>query len=308
MAKRATDKRRSNKGVAPARVYISASRQINILPIRQALANRGVKVFSPDQLDMLGKSLEQITRKAMIDADIVIAVYDSFDVGFAFYEVGFAQALRKPTVALIPKDAPVEAWIARGIPYLRLDTTATDSLDFLVNQILAAPHSSVSPRKDEGANTKPIGQLSDELLERLNVAGSSISESVLSQIVAEAVQASGVKSVSQTDFGNTRADIAVWTEDLSPWVANPLPIEIKCHLESVQTLIASSVFANNSAEVSGALWALVIYVTSSISLESGFLPHNVLVIQAGEFLKSLKKTSFGDLVRVLRNERVHGRG
>ena len=105
-----------------------------------------------------------ITRKAMIDADIVIAVSDSIDVGFAFYEAGFAQALRKPTVVLIPKDAPVEPWIARGIPYLRLDPDATDSLNFIVNQILAVPHHGSSSTKGEGAKTKPIGHLADKLL------------------------------------------------------------------------------------------------------------------------------------------------
>ena len=45
MTKRIADKRRPTKGSLPKRVYISASRQTNILPIRQALESRGVKAF-----------------------------------------------------------------------------------------------------------------------------------------------------------------------------------------------------------------------------------------------------------------------
>ena len=51
---------------------------------------------------------------------------------------------------------------------------------------------------------------------------------------------------------------------------------------------------------------MVIYLTASISLEPGFLPHNVLVTQAEQSPKAMKEKSFGDLGE-LRNERVHGR-
>jgi hypothetical protein len=311
MTNRTADKRRPKKRSGPKRVYISASRQTNIIPIRQALESRGVKAFSPDQLDMPGMSLAQITRKAMIASDIVIAVSDSIDGESALYEVGFAQALRKPTVALIPMDAPLAPWIARGIPYLRLDPSATDSLDFIVSQILATPHHGSSSTKDEGAKTKPIGHVADALLERLNAPGKRISEQILSEIITEAVQASGVASVSQEGSGgkgDTSAAIAVWAYDLSPWVANPLPIDVKLHLDSAQTLIASSTRTATAAQGSGALWTMVIYLTASICLEPGFLPHNVFVMQAEAFLKAIREKSFGDLVRGLRNDRVHGRG
>jgi hypothetical protein len=310
MTNRTATKRHSKKRPGPQQAYISAARQTDTLPIREALESRGVTVFSPDQLDLPGMSLSQITRKAMTEADIVIAVSDSVEMGYAFYEAGFAQALKKPTVALIPKDAPIEPWIARGVPYLRLDPSAKDSVNFLVNQILAVPHQGSSLRTQGGAETKPIGRRADELVGRLQPSGRSISERLLAEIIVEAVQASGVTSVSQEvsqGAGPPHVALAVWSEDLSPWVANPLPIELKLHLDSPQALIASSLLTTKGMEGSGALWTLVIYLTAAIPLEPGFLPPNLLVMQAEAFVKGLKEKSFGDLVRGLRNERVHGR-
>jgi hypothetical protein len=310
MTKQTAEKQRPKKRSAPKQVYISTSRQTDIRPVRQALESCGVKVFSPDQLNLPGRSLAQITRTAMTDADIIILVSDPIEVGFAFYEAGFAQALKKPTVALLSKDTAVEPWIARGIPYLRLDPSATDSVDFIVNQILALPHPGLSPKKIEGAQTKPIGHLADELLEQLRASGKRILEQRLAEIITAAVQASGVRSVSQRGLdgkGERGADIAVWSDDLSPWIANPLPIDLKLHLDRSQSLLASSIQTPKATEGTGALWTLVIYLTSAIPLEPAFLPPNVLVMQAEAFVKALKEKSFGDLMRELRNERVHGR-
>jgi nucleoside 2-deoxyribosyltransferase len=55
-------------------------------------------------LDLPGQTIVQIVREVMRRADLVVAVVDRTpDSGFVFYEIGFAQALEKPTFALLGK-------------------------------------------------------------------------------------------------------------------------------------------------------------------------------------------------------------
>jgi hypothetical protein len=56
-------------------------------------------------------------------------------------------------------------------------------------------------------------------------------------------------------------------------------------------------------------WTLVIYgeATSTAERVKHLHPH-ILLTSAKDFLVSLKDIAFGDLIRELRNERLHGRG
>src|SRR5262249_43166917 len=53
-------------------------------------------------------------------------------------------------------------------------------------------------------------------------------------------------------------------------------------------------------------WGLLIYVRSVPNLENVPPVANIILLSAQEFLESLRTTSFGDLVKRIRNQRVHG--
>jgi hypothetical protein len=53
-------------------------------------------------------------------------------------------------------------------------------------------------------------------------------------------------------------------------------------------------------------WGLLIYNGPTLAPASVPCPPNVLLIQAEKFVESLRDIGFGDLIRRLRNERVHG--
>ena len=53
-------------------------------------------------------------------------------------------------------------------------------------------------------------------------------------------------------------------------------------------------------------WGMLIYLRSSVNVAKEVRLPNILTISAEELLTCLRDASFGDLVRRLRNQRVHG--
>ena len=128
----------------------------------------------------------------------------------------------------------------------------------------------------------------------------------MEEVVIEAIRQSGVEVASQSGGPDRGFDLAVWSEDLEPWVSNPLFIRLKASIGSeaaLQDVVLNLVRTMGST---GVQWALLIYGDSPLAPEKVIGAPNVLAIAAEGFLRALEGSSFGEVVRKLRNERVHG--
>ncbi len=124
--------------------FISAPSYVDTSGIRKELEGKGVRVFSPDELDLPSRNLSEIVREAIGRADLVVAVVDSSAASnCVFFEVGFAQAMGKPTFVLLTGDASSTPWLSSGIPYFRFDPERSGGLDFGISQILTAAQQGV---------------------------------------------------------------------------------------------------------------------------------------------------------------------
>ena len=137
-------------------------------------------------------------------------------------------------------------------------------------------------------------------------------EDLLRDIIVEALEASGISTLSVGEKqGEARIDIAVWSNDLEPWVRNPLLIEVKTSLSGKGELDALVNRFANAFRPGSVDWALVIYGDAAPYVEDrlkALHPH-ILLLSAEDFLASLRDTAFGDLIRKLvRNQARHGRG
>jgi hypothetical protein len=246
-------------------------------------------------------------REAMKQADLVVALVDSStESNLVCYELGVAQALRKPAVALLSKDASGDIWHACGVPCLRFDPLTPGSLDFGMNLVLASPRRGARSRPVAEKQTHPINERANELLDRLRKAGETLSRQEFTSIIEDAIRASGVSIVSISDQPDQGVDLAVWSNDLSPWVINPLPIALKVRPSGPSDLSAAAELLTRALSWSEMLWGLLIYQGSPIDPACWSSPPNVLTLQAETLIKELRKVSFGDVVRRLRNQRVHG--
>ena len=133
-----------------------------------------------------------------------------------------------------------------------------------------------------------------------------VTEQFLQEVVVEAIRQSGVETISESESPDRGVDLAVWSEDLEPWVVNPLLIEVKANIDSRAAWEDIVLNLLRPMGSTGARWSLLIYLHSPLDPSQVIRAPNVLAISAVEFLSALQRMSFGELVRKLRNERVHG--
>lgn len=289
----------------PKEGYISAPSNFDTRPIRQAFEAKGVKTFSADQLDLQGL-LSDVLHEGMRRADFIVAVVAPTPASdFVFYEMGYGRGMGKPVFVLLAEDMSPSLLASSGLPYFTYHPENRSALDFAVQQILAAPHHGKAPPTAPLKRSKPIGERADELLSQLRAGPDGLCEQTLADIIGQAIRESGVTSIAQP--GDARPiDFVVWSEDLSPWVGNPLAVEIKQAINSAGD-VHLAVGKLMQAMSQGAMpWGLFIYGTSRIDVAKAIAVPNILSISAENFLKALRTMGFSDVVRRLRNQRVHG--
>ncbi len=288
--------------------FITAPVSVDVRGVRQILERRGISTFTADELDLPGRPLSEILQEGMSRADIVLGVLGTGTASDnVLFELGFAQAMNKRTLVLVAGDAPLSAWASTGIPYIRAELTNPQAVDFAVAQILRTPLHP-APRQGPVRRTRPIGPAADRLLARWHGADQAEAGPILEDVVVEAIRLSGVDTASRSGGNGDEKgfDIAVWSEDLEPWVTNPLLIEIRATINSEAALQATAQDLFRAMGSTGVRWSLLIYGHSPTAPQRVIGVPNVLAISAESFLRGLADSSFGELVRKLRNERVHG--
>jgi hypothetical protein len=153
----------------PARsAFIAASSAVDTSVIRHALESRGIAPYEIDELATAGVSIPELLRDCIMRADLVVAVIGGGKAkDNVLFELGFATALKKRILALVPpdEDLPVSE-----IPYLRTAPDNREAIDFGPDQILNAPWATWRPASEPARKSESIGELADVLLERFTIA------------------------------------------------------------------------------------------------------------------------------------------
>jgi hypothetical protein len=295
------------------KAIITAPSATDTSVIRQILEKHGVKAFAADELGLAGFPLSKVVTEAIGRADIVVAILGGKDEsGNVLFEVGIAQGLGKPTLVIAAKQEATFLAAQAGIPYLRAKPDNFAALEFGLAQFLAAPHRADSGLKTAERETRPLGSHADLLLANLHASREEghLQEYRLEEIIVEALRKSGIATISRGEKrGDKEIDIAVWSNDFEPWIGNPLLIEIKNHLPRKGELDNMAKRFANAMGPESVNWALVIYGEAAPQTRRiKRLYSHILFLSAEDLLEGLRDNAFGDLVRQLRNERVHGRG
>jgi hypothetical protein len=248
--------------------------------VRRLLEQHGVNTFALEEVELLGAPLSMIVKEAIGRADLVIAVLGRREEsGQAFFELGVAQGLQKPTLIIATEEETIPMLAATGIPYLRAKPDSFSSLEFGLAQFLAAPRRGHANSKVSQKETRPLGQEADELLAKLHAnqarPGSRHGNVLLRELIVQALRASRVSAVAvDQKQGDARIDIAVWSDDLEPWVRNPLLIQVK---ESLPGRGELDTLVKRIANVYGpglVNWVLVIYGDAAHRVEELALDQN----------------------------------
>jgi hypothetical protein len=188
------------------------------------------------------------------------------------------------------------------------DLTDTDAIAYNLDALLAAPSPKRRPYIPPKADTHPVGDLADNLLERLSKAMDERDGLELERIVVDALGASGISIMtSGQDRGapDSRFDIGIWSDDLESSVGNPLLIELKLRIPTSRALKVVHEQVKSFARARSVDWALVLY---------GEGPHfsdpvvesepPVLFLGVRDLIERLRTDGFGAVMRSLRDQAI----
>ena len=141
-------------------VFISAPLSTNTGGIRRILERQGIEAVTAGQIAPPGSRLSDILQEAIGNAEVVLAIFDSGVNSHVFFELGFAQALKKRTLILVDADiaSPFNADVGATFLHTKLDNT--QAIEAGIVQLLNVPHHGTSAAVK---HTNAIGNLTDQL-------------------------------------------------------------------------------------------------------------------------------------------------
>jgi len=172
---------------------------------------------------------------------------------------------------------------------------------------LSSPADSGNIEVKKSFQSTGLGGEADTLLARVNESLSTDDYRGFEKVISDAIKRSGTDVVVESPERDQGADFAVWSDVLESFVGNPLLIETKLrisHKKSADTIFKQ---LNSFRGASATKWAVLIYGDGP-EPENRFwrnCPPNILIIPARGLLNALRNRGFPEVVRDLRNRRVH---
>lgn len=288
--------------------FISAPAGARLGVLRASLESRNLRVLVPHDL-AVGTDWASEIQKQLSQADLVIGVLTSERQSpWVLFELGQASALGRRIVLITSPNADPIPFSLHQLLVLRIDLDNQEAIEFALDQVLSAPDLPRRGTPPQSTLLAGLGTKADELMAVLNRSLESSDWQSIEQVVGEVLDFSGTDVVVMSETPKLGADFAVWSDVLEPFVGNPLLVEVKAK-------IRNQVDANRAVQqltsylgASGSRWALLLYGEGPDSEDQTWseIPPNILVLSLRSLLESLRTQAFPELVRDLRNLRVHG--
>lgn len=248
-------------------------------------------------------------QKQLARVDLVIGVLAPDQQSpWVLFELGQAYALGRRVVLITSPKADPVPFALHQVLVLRIDLNNEDAIGFALDQVLSAPEPQISPREVRPRTLSPLGQKADDLVATLNSSMSAGDWRSVERVVGDTLRASGADVLAESPAHDLGADFAVWSDVLEPFVGNPLLVEVKGALRSNTDVNHALRQLASYVEAAGSRWGLLLYGEGP-DLDAEVwarTPPNVLVLPLRSLLSSLRTQAFPELVRDLRNSRVHG--
>jgi hypothetical protein len=287
--------------------FVSAPSGLKLTSLSDSLLARGIQPLIPQQL-AVGTDWASEIQHELSRADFVIGVLAAGRrSSWVLFELGQAWALGKQILLIVsPKSEPIPFALQRFL-VLRIDLKNREAIDFALDQLLSAksalsPETSRVPFVSSG-----LGPRADDLLRRLDDPSKANYERELEDIVRTAVQDAGAELVVEPPKHHRGADLAVWSDVLEPFVGNPLLIEIKRKIDDSVTAEHAFQQLKQYIGAAGTRWGLLIYAEGPPPEHRIWkrCPSNILFVSIRSLVESLRNQAFPEVIRDLRNRRVH---
>jgi hypothetical protein len=287
--------------------FVSAPPGIRLDVLRDSLLARKIRPLLPLDLS-IGTDWSSELQRELLEADLVIGILPSGPqrASTVFFELGLASALKRRILVIAPPGSePPPVALQRLV--LNTTTENRQAIDFALDQLISAPADSAAVEKRKPFQSSVLGSGTDALLKRFDYSLYVNKPSAFEELIAEAIRTSGADLVVQSPQPGKGPDLAIWSDVLEPFVGNPLLVEVKLKLET--RAAATTTFAEilHFMEASSSRWSLLIYGQGPRP-ETDFWSHcppNILLMSGRTLLENLRAQTFAEIIRDLRNQRVH---
>ena len=170
-----------------------------------------------------------------------------------------------------------------------------------------------TPQVSRGRKTRAIGKSADKLMEELKLLreDNGARDADLVRVISEAIEKSGVSTVSKESPRRSErtGDLAIWSDDLEPWIGNPMIIHVKQRLTSKRDLEKAIQDLSTALDETRSRRCLLVYLDAKPAILYGSLyDPRIIILSAEELISGLKEVGLGDLLRRTRNEYAQLRG
>lgn len=288
--------------------FISAPAGAQLGVLRAALESRGLRVLVPHDLTV-GTDWASEIQKHLLQADLVIGVLTSERQSpWVLFELGQASALSRRIVLITSPKADPTPFALQQFLVLRIELDNQEAIEFALDQLLSAPDRSKRGPVPQSTPLPGLGTKADDLMAKLDRSLVARDWQAIEQVVADALSSSGADVVVMSPTPDVGGDFAVWSDVLEPFVGNPLLVEVKSKIRNEAEANRAFHQLTSHLGASGSRWALLLYGDGPDPESQAWAgsPPNVLVLSLRSLLKALRTRAFPEVVRDLRNRRVHG--
>jgi hypothetical protein len=284
--------------------FISAPAGTDLSILTAVLEEHGYAVVAPTSFSAGQRWLDVLTE-SLRTVDLVVGVFSSSGaVANATFEIGYALGIGKRVLVIASPRAEDLPFALSGLLIIRAEPTDRDAIAFTLDRLPANPRRHpTQPISDTAVPT--LAARIDEYACRIK---STQNEHELLSVLRALFMDSGVDVVTNTRVAGRQADFAIWSDLLGTYVGNPLIIEVKRNLRTIIDVRQAIEQLTNLMNAAGTLWGVLLYVQgpekSRIEVEARHA--RVLILSLDQLLEHLRSTSFFDVIRDLRNKKVHG--
>lgn len=286
--------------------FISAPASADVRPISETLRNRGVQVLGLSE-SSAEASWQASLAASIARADLIIGVITHQDISNTIFEIGVAVGYGKPLLIFAPAKGVALPASLQSFQVVRTSLQNREAIDFALDQVLASP--SVPSRLDRSTKPSSAGKTIETgfYRNRLSQLMQDGQFRELESLVATVLRESSAEIVAEATSPDRGIDLVVWSDDLQSYVDNPFPIEVKARLRSRDDVKRALGQTAKAAETIGSRWSMLLYGEGPSQDDRVWRSNPfVLTLKIDDLFARLERVTFPEIVRSLRNRRVHG--
>ena len=294
--------------------FISYSHNTDISTIKNVLIDNNVEVFDIYDIS-LGDSIQKILKAKLRQSDFALFIISN-DSRNILYEMGVCEGMGKKHFVLIDEDVEVPFYVENKL-FQRAKLSDKSFIELSIKNILKE----LKKNRRSRSKTKIQGEYSydEEIKKRLefhlnhikyfrdreanNSNGKDLE--LLIEEIFRTIKLNYVKNFSSSDKG---VDFALWSNELSRVIGNPIIVEIKHGTLSEKAIKNAEYQIKRYTEKSDARLALLLYLDNNNNRFKTHSSLNPLIISYDieDFVNDLTNHRFENIILSQRNRIAHG--